>query len=86
MNKKEKVVIIPPAKKEMVNLVKLSYHYRDWIKNILSGGTVKDFKFLKAKTRWNGTIFIPKIEVDKADSYLNIIINESRYCRIVVVV
>jgi len=67
MNKKEKMVIIPPVKKEMVTLVKTSYHYyRNWIKSILSEGAVKDFKFLKDKTGWNGTIIISKIEIEKA--------------------
>jgi hypothetical protein len=67
MNKKEKVVIIPPTKREKVNLVKTSYHYyRNWIKSILSEGSVKDFKFLKDKTGWNGAIIISKEEAEKA--------------------
>ena len=47
--------------KEMVNVFKTSYHYyRNWVKEILKDGKVNDFKFVKDKIGWKGSISVPK--------------------------
>ncbi len=46
---------------QMVNVFKTSYHYyRNWVKEILTDGKVNDFKFVKDKKGWKGSISVPK--------------------------
>ena len=66
----EKKEITSKATLEMVNLFKTTYHYyRNWVKHILQGKVI-GFKFIKDKIGWEGSISVPKSEINKAKSVL----------------
>ncbi len=70
-SKKKAAVESSPAKKEMINLFKTTYHrYRHWLRNILIEGKVNEFSFKKDEVGYTGVLLVDKSEADKAKKVL----------------
>ena len=70
-SKKKKAVENAPAKNEMVDLFKTTYHYyRNWVKHILTEAKINRFRFLKNETGYDGKISVRKTELDTAKKVL----------------
>lgn len=57
---------------EMTNIFSTTYGYwRYWVKEILAGGGISKFRFVKDAESYNGKIAVAKAEVDKAKKVLS---------------
>lgn len=70
--KNEKTVaVIAPTKTEWVNVSKTTYYFwRFWVKQILSDGKIKKYRFVKDEVGYTGKIAINKPEVDACKKVL----------------
>jgi len=66
-----KASITTPVKTEMVTIFKTTYgYYRYWVKNILAGGGIIKYRFIKNPDSYAGVISVAKPEADKAKKVL----------------
>ena len=60
-----------PSKPDFEKVFQTTYYYwRYWIKNLLIGGGLKKFRFIKSEIGYNGDIAIDKPEVGHAKKVL----------------
>lgn len=72
MSIEKKLQVKEKSKNEMVNVFKTSYHYyRNWVKQILSDGNIKGFRFIKDDVGWMGNISVPKTNQNETKNVLS---------------